>query len=54
MPATRVAKISGAMIILIIRMKIWLNGRMLLAQAGSVLLTIAPTATPTNKPIKIC
>ena len=38
MPATSVPKSSGAMIIRIIRMKIWLNGRMTLAQLGSVTL----------------
>jgi hypothetical protein len=33
-PATRVAKSSGAMIILIMRMKSWLKGRMLSDQSG--------------------
>ncbi len=37
-PATSVPKSSGAMIIRIMRMKIWLNGRMMLAQLGSVML----------------
>ena len=39
MPATSVPNSSGAMIIRIMRMKIWLNGRMMLAQLGSVMLT---------------
>ena len=54
MPATSVAKISGAMIILIIRRNSWLNGRMYLAHSGFVLLTIAPTMIPRTRPIRIC
>ena len=54
MPATSVAKISGAMIILIIRRNSWLNGRKYTAHSGWVLLTIHPAAMPIARPMKIC
>ncbi len=38
MPATSVPKSSGAMIIRIMRMKIWLSRLMMLAQFGLVML----------------
>ena len=54
MPATSVAKISGAMIILIIRRNSWLKGRKYTAHSGWVVLTIHPAAIPMARPMKIC
>ena len=58
MPATSVPNSSGAMIIRIMRMKIWLNGRMMLAYqaavASSNVLMYQPTIRPTTRPIMIC
>ena len=53
-PATSVAKISGAMTILIIRRKIWLNGRMFTTQSGWWMFTNQPRRTPSASPMKIC
>jgi hypothetical protein len=54
MPATSVAKINGAMIILIIRRNNWLNGRNQTAAAGLYSLTIHPATMPRASPMKIC
>src|SRR6185436_12055697 len=53
-PATSVPKMSGAMIILISRRKIWLNGLKYCAQSGCVRDTIAPAAMPSTRPRRIC
>jgi hypothetical protein len=54
MPATSVAKIRGAMIILISRRNSWLNGLKYCAQSGCVRDTSQPAAMPTASPIRIC
>src|SRR3954469_16718090 len=53
-PATSVAKISGAMTILISRRNNWLNGRKYGAQVGWYSLTSHPTTMPSVRPRKIC
>ena len=53
MPATSVAKIRGAMIILIIRRNNWLNGRAYADHSGLTLLMTAPMAMPMASPMKI-
>ena len=54
MPATSVAKISGAMIILIMRRNSWLKGRKYGAHSGCVVLTTHPATMPIARPMKIC